>query len=79
MSALPYQEALLRYQLIAVASGSLLLPEVHLSAARWAAQLQPLAGRRVFVLPAAPAAPPMAVAPVAPADALASGFAQLST
>lgn len=77
MSVLPYQDATLHYQLIAVASGSLPLPEVHLTAARWAATLQPLAGRRVFAHPPAPSAPlPAAGGPVA---ALTSGFAQLTT
>ncbi|BDA49831.1 probable trafficking protein particle complex subunit 11 at N-terminal half [Coccomyxa sp. Obi] len=73
-SVLPYQESVLRWQLIATASGSLPLPEVHLSAARWAASLQPLAGRRVFAHPPAPGAPLL----IATA-ALAANFAQLST
>lgn len=70
---LPYQESVLRWQLIATASGSLPLPEVHLSATRWAASLQPLAGRRVFAHPPAPATPlPVAIS-------LATSFGQLAT
>ncbi|KAK9904998.1 hypothetical protein WJX75_007420 [Coccomyxa subellipsoidea] len=80
VSVLPYQDATLHYQLIAVASGSLPLPEVHLTAARWAATLQPLAGRRVFAHPPAPPALP-APLPAAggPVAALTSGVAQLTT
>ncbi len=79
ISVLPYQEGTLRYQLIATAAGSLPLPEVHLTAARWAAALQPLAGRRVFAHPPAPSDPLSAAGGITAAANLAAGFAQLST
>ena len=75
-AVLPHQENTLRFQLVAVAAGSLPLPDIHLWAARYCAALQPLAGRRVFATPA----PVLAAAPSTPdAGALAAGLAQLST
>ena len=47
----------MHFQLVAVAAGSLALPEVTLAAPRYGAELAPLAGRRVFATPA-PVAPP---------------------
>ena len=74
-AVLPHQENTLRFQLVAVAAGSLPLPDINLWAACYGAALQPLAGRRLFATPA----PVLAAAPAPDAGALAAGFAQLST
>ena len=75
VAVLPYQEATVRFQLVPVAAGSLPLPEITLWAARYGAELHPLAGHRVFAAPAAVSAAP----PLPDAGALVAGFAQLST
>ena len=71
----PFQEETTHFQLVPVSAGTLPLPEITLWAARYAAELQPIAGRRVFVHPAPAAAQPL----LPDAGALVAGFAQLST
>lgn len=50
---LPHNEGALAYELVAISCGMLNLPEITIRAAQLNAQLQPLAGCRIFAAPAA--------------------------
>ena len=47
-AVLPHSEGTVSYELVALSGGSLSLPEVTVRAAQLGAQLQPLAGRKVY-------------------------------
>ena len=49
---LPHSEGTVSYELMALTGGSLSLPEVTIRAAQLGAQLQVLAGRKVYAAPA---------------------------
>ena len=49
---LPHSEGTVSYELVALTGGTLSLPEVTVRAAQLGAQLQPLAGRKVYAAPA---------------------------
>ena len=51
-AVLPHSEGTVSYELVALTGGSLSLPEVSIRAAQLGAQLQPLAGRKVYAAPA---------------------------
>lgn len=49
---LPHNEDTLAYELVAISGGTLNLPDITITAPRLSAQLQPLAGCKVFAAPA---------------------------
>jgi len=51
-AVLPHSECTLSYELVAISGGTLSLPDITVTAAQLNAQLQPLAGCKVFAAPA---------------------------
>ncbi len=49
---LPNSEGTLSYELVAISGGTLNLPDITVTAAQLNAQLQPLAGCKIFAAPA---------------------------
>lgn len=49
---LPHSEGTLSYELVAISGGTLILPDIIVTAAQLSAQLQPLAGCKIFAAPA---------------------------
>lgn len=49
---LPHSEDTLAYELVAISGGTLNLPDIAITAPQLSAQLQPLAGCKVFAAPA---------------------------
>lgn len=51
-AVLPHSECTLSYELVAISGGTLSLPDITVTAAQLNAQLQPLAGCKIFAAPA---------------------------
>ena len=73
-AVLPHSECTLSYELVAISGGTLSLPDITVTAAQLNAQLQPLAGCKIFAAPA----PKDAMNTADSASALAPKMAQLT-
>ena len=51
-AVLPHSEGTLSYELVPISGGTLNLPDITVTAAQLSAQLQPLAGCKIFAAPA---------------------------
>ena len=71
---LPHSEGTLSYELVAISGGTLNLPDITVTDAQLSAQLQPLAGSKIFAAPA----PKEAAGAADSADHLAPRMAQLA-
>ena len=49
---LPHSEGTLSYEVVPLSGGTLILPDITVTAAQLSAQLQPLAGCKIFAAPA---------------------------